>query len=90
MDTGYWWGHWWGPMFGIPWIFPLLCFIVMAAMIFMFFRRAGGCCTPMGLGPAAPRTEARETPRQILDRRLAGGEITRAEYEETRRRIESQ
>jgi uncharacterized membrane protein len=86
MDTGY----WWGPMFGIPWIFPLLCFIFMAAMIFMFFRRAGCGCMPMGRGPAAPRTEPRETPRQILDRRLAGGEITRAEYEETRRRIEAQ
>jgi len=82
--------YWWGPMFGIPWIFPLLCFIFMAAMIFLFFRRAGGCCMPMRHGPAAPRTEARETPRQILDRRLAGGEVTREEYEETRRRIGSQ
>jgi uncharacterized membrane protein len=87
MDTGY---YWWGPMFGTSWIFPLLCFIFMAAMIFMFFRRAGCGCMPMRHGPAAPRTEARETPRQILDRRLAGGEITEQEYEETRRRIESQ
>jgi len=86
MDTSY----WWGPMFGIPWVFPILCFIFMAAMIFMFFRRAGCGCMPMRHGPAGPRTDARETPRQILDRRLAGGEIGKQEYEETRRRIESQ
>ena len=86
MDPGY----WWGPMFGIPWIFPFLCFTFMVAMIFMIFRRAGGCCMPMRHGPAEPRNDARETPRQILDRRLAGGEITGQEYEEMRRRIDSQ
>ena len=86
MDTGY----WWGPMFGIPWIFPILCLIFMVTMVFLIFRRAGGCCMPMRHGPAEPRVDARETPRQILDRRLASGEITKQEYEETRRRIDSQ
>ena len=86
MDTGY----WWGPMFGIPWIFPFLCFIFMLAMIFLMFRRGGACCMPMRHGPAKSRIDAGETPRQILDRRLAGGEITKQEYEEMRRRIESQ
>ena len=86
MDPGY----WWGPMFGIPWIFPFLCFIFMVAMIFMIFRRAGGGCMPMCHGAAEPRNDARETPRQILDRRLASGEVTKQEYEETRRRIDSQ
>lgn len=62
----------------------------MVAMIFMIFRRAGGGCMPMRHRPAEPRIDVRETPRQILDRRLAGGEITKQEYEEMRRRIESQ
>jgi uncharacterized membrane protein len=86
MDPGY----WWGPMFGISWIFPILCFIFMVTLVFVVFRRAGTCCTPMRHGPAGPRIDARETPRQILDRRLASGEITNQEYQETRRRIESQ
>ena len=86
MDTGY----WWGPMFGIPWIFPVLCFLFMVAMIFMMIRRAGGCCMPMHHGPAKSRIDTSETPRQILDRRLAGGEVSKQEYEEMRRRIESQ
>ena len=86
MDTTY----WWGPMTGIPWIFPMLCFIFMAAMIFMFFRRAGGgCCIPTHHRQAGSGSDARETPRQILDRRLATGEIGTQEYEETKRRIES-
>ena len=86
MDPGYWWGS----MFGIPWIFPFLCFIFMMAMIFMIFRRAGGCCMAARHAPAEPRNDARETPRQILDRRLASDEVTKQEYEEMRRRIESQ
>lgn len=86
MDPGY----WWAPMFGISWIFPILCFVFMATMIYFVFHRAGGCCMPMHHGAAKPRIDARETPRQILDRRLASGEITNQDYEETRRRIESQ
>jgi uncharacterized membrane protein len=81
--------YWWGPMFGVSWIFPFLCFIFMAAMMFLIFRRAGGCCMPMRHGSAELRNDARETPRQTLDRRLAGGEITNQDYEEMRRRIES-
>jgi uncharacterized membrane protein len=83
-------GYWWGSLSGIPWIFPFLCFILMVAIIFIMFRRAGGCSMPMRHGPAEARIDARETPRQILDRRLASGEITGQEYEEMRRRIESQ
>jgi uncharacterized membrane protein len=83
-------GYWWGSMFGIPWIFPILCFIFMVTMIYFVLRRAGVCCMPMRHGPAEPRIDARETPRQILDRRLASGEVTNQDYEETRRRLESQ
>lgn len=36
--------------------------------------------------PAGPRTE---TPREILDRRLASGEITSEEYLEARRLLQS-
>ena len=85
MDTAY----WWGPMFSTSWIFPILCIIFMAAMIFMCLRRAGGCCMPMRHRPAQPRMDARETPRQILDRRLAAGELSAQEYEEMRRRVDS-
>jgi putative membrane protein len=57
----------------------------MVAMMFMMFRRGGGGRMPFGHG-AGPRTgNGRETPGQILDRRYAGGQITKEQYEAMRR-----
>ncbi len=63
-------GNWTG--FGYMWIFPLLFLAV-----FIYFMRGmfGG-----GMGGMHPK--APETPRQILDRRFAAGEISKEEYEE--------
>jgi len=83
MDPGYWWGQGWSWF----WIFPLLCMIFMAMMMLTMFRR--GTCMPMRRGPAVPPNEGRETARQILDRRLASGEITRTQHEQLRRDIDS-
>lgn len=76
----------WGPTFGMFWIFPLLCLIFMGVMMFMMFRRGGGCM-PMGRRDMSPNG-ARETPRQILDRRLASGQIDREQYDLMRRDLE--
>lgn len=79
----------WGFYFPMFWIFPLLCVIFMVAMMFIMFRRGGIGCMPFG-GGAGPRTGDRhETPRQILDRRYANGEITKEQYQQMRRDIES-
>ncbi len=77
----------WGPTFNMFWIFPLLCLIFMVAMMFMMFRRGGGCM-PMGRRDTSPNG-ARETLRQILDRRLASGQITREQYDSIRRDLET-
>lgn len=89
MDPGTWWGWWtWGERgYGMHWIFPLLCMIVMVAMMVLMFRR-GGCMT-MRRGPADPARAGRETPRQILDRRLASGEITREQHAQLKRDIDT-
>jgi putative membrane protein len=79
MDPAYWWAS----GFSMFWIFPLLCLIFMVAMMVMMFRRGG--CMPMRRGPSDWRNGTRETPRQILDRRLASGELTREQYEVMRR-----
>lgn len=66
-------GMW--PGFPWMWIFPFLFLIVIFVFMSIFFRRGPGCggrdhdCTP------------HETPRQILDRRYASGEISKEEYE---------
>ncbi len=38
--------------------------------------------------PAAAWNDKRESPREILDRRYASGEITKEQYEEMRRALE--
>lgn len=80
MDPG------WVSPFSTFWIFPLLCLIFMGVMMFMMFRSGG--CMPMGRRDSRSNAN-RETPRQILDRRLARGEITRERYDAMRRDIET-
>lgn len=77
---------WWS---GFPWmwIFPVMFFLAIIFMVFFFtlFLRGGG-------GPFwrqhGRNNELRKTPRQILDRRYAGGEITKEQYEEMKRNLE--
>jgi putative membrane protein len=56
--------------FGLMWIFPLLFLAVFIYFMRGMFGGGGG----MGAGRA-------ETPREILDRRFASGEINKEEYE---------
>lgn len=58
------------------WFFPLVCLVFMIGMMFMMFRHGG--CMSMHRGE-------RETPRQILDRRFASGEIAGDQYEKLKR-----
>jgi len=63
-------GIWTG--FGYMWIFPLLFLAV-----FIYFMRG-----MFGGGMGGMHSKNPETPRQILDRRFAAGEISKEEYEE--------
>lgn len=74
----FWDGMWWGPgswfpMF--PFGFMILCMIIMAA-VKMYM---------MGMGPF--RGRSRPNALDILNERLASGDIDRTEYEEKRRTI---
>jgi putative membrane protein len=69
-----------GTGMGWMWIFPFLLFLCMLGMMGMFWWRGfGRPWTGMG--------HFHETPRQILDRRYAGGEITQAQYDEMKRSL---
>lgn len=63
---------------GWMWIVPLLLFLVMVGTGMFWWRGFGR--------PWSGRIGGHfhETPRQILDRRYAGGEITKDEYNEMR------
>ena len=73
---------WCGPGMGWMWFFPFLFFIVMIAMMGLFWRRGvrPPRCGMMG-------DHLHETPRQILDRRYASGEITKEQYDEIKRNL---
>lgn len=74
-------GPYWWPGFGFMWIFPLVFLVVALA----FLLRGGPGCLWRGGGW---RDGKRESPREILDRRYANGEITKEQYEEMRRTLE--
>jgi len=78
MDPYTWW-------FGFPWmwIFPFT-FLIIAIVFLTFMFRGGG---PFCWGSRRDEP-TRETPRQILDRRYASGELTKEQYEEMKRNLE--
>jgi len=67
------------------WFFPLLCLVFMIGMMLMMFRHGG--CMPMYRGLRTGRGEGSETPREILDRRLASGELDEDRYETLKRAL---
>ena len=75
------------------WIFPFTFMVLMMLFIgfcvFGFFRRSGGwgASCPMCRWNT-PGTRDLDTPRQILDRRYAGGEITKEQYEGIKKDLE--
>lgn len=83
-------GMWpWGIMMGLFWL--LVVGIVIFLVVYLARQwgegppqTAGG--PPGGGEPPEPR---RESPREILDRRYAAGEIDREEYEQRKADLES-
>lgn len=75
MTPEYWMGH----GFGFMWIF---LFIFLA--VFVFFMRG-----MFGQNNSQNQNTTTETPREILDKRFAKGEINKEEYEEMKRTLNS-
>jgi putative membrane protein len=76
-------GAWWmSHGFGWMWIFPLIFLLVLVLLVVALLRGAAG---PRGDAHGGP---SRETAREILDRRFARGEISKAEYAEMKRTLD--
>jgi len=72
----------WTPYINAFWVFPLLCLIFMVIMMI-------ACRTmPARFGQCARGEGRRETAAHVLDRRYAGGEIDKAQYEAMRRDLD--
>ena len=81
-----WWPHEeWGWGWGSGWMLVMMLgwVVLLGFGIWAVVALTRGQSRP----PTVPRTEA---PQEILDRRLASGEITSAEYLEARELMESQ
>ena len=72
----------WAPYINGFWVFPLLCVLFMGIM--MIACRA----IPLRFGRCARSGDRWETAGQILDRRYAGGEIGKEQYEAMRRDLD--
>jgi len=87
------WTHWWGPHLHGFWFVPLVFMIAMCLLAGLMARRVGGWrCGAGRIGPwhSGWREGSSETPRQILDRRYASGEITKEQYQQMRRDLEDE
>jgi putative membrane protein len=71
-----------GFMFGMHWIAWIFWILLLALLVILIVRLApvSGRNVPPP-GPSGP------TPREILDRRYASGEITTQEYEERKAKL---
>ena len=76
--------HWWGHGFGFMWFIPLFFFVVLIMVLrSLFGQGAPGCGSNDG------NESHRDNAREILDKRFAKGEITKDEYEEMKKTLES-
>jgi putative membrane protein len=84
------WQHGWGGMMGGGW-FAWLLLLVLLVVLGVWAARAfsGGAARPGGTQYREPPRSERETPLEILQSRYARGEISREEYEEMRRDLQS-
>lgn len=83
----------WWEGFRWMWIFPFTFMVLMMLFIgicvFVFFRRSGwGSHSCPMCGWNSRGTQDQDTPRQILDRRYAGGDITKDQYEGIKKDLE--
>jgi len=81
MEPALWWGH----DFGFMWLIPLFFFVV-----FIFFMRGIFGRGSPGCGSHGGNAKHQENAREILDKRFAKGEITKDEYEDMKRTLESE
>jgi putative membrane protein len=73
---------WWGPMWFFPMIMPLVMLLVLVFCLYFLFGR-GGFRSP---GEAQPGRNG-DSALDILKKRYARGEITKAEFEKIKKDI---
>jgi putative membrane protein len=73
---------WWGPMWFFPMVMPLVMLVILVLCLYFLFGR-GGIRPP---GETQPGREG-DTALDILKKRYARGEITKADFEQIKQDI---
>ena len=84
-----WWGHMWGPMWFFPMVMPIVMLVVLIVVIYLIFGRGGFCAPWHGPTRYYDQDLSVESPSDILKRRYAKGEITKDEFEQMKRDLQS-
>ncbi len=75
---------WYWPMWFFPMFMPFFWLVVIGVVLYLIFGRGRG---PRICGPGSGPLE--ESPLDILKKRYAKGEITREEFEQMKRDVQS-
>jgi len=80
---------WWGPMWAFPMVMPIIMLVVLLLCLYFIFGR-GGFRPPWHNADRHHSTGRElESPLDILKNRYAKGEITKDEFEQMKRDIQS-
>jgi len=85
MPEAIWWGGWWI----MPIVMPLVMVVVLVTMLYLMFGHGG--FRPPWSDSDRPSSHPRdaETAMEVLKKRYAKGEITREEFEQMKKDLES-
>ena len=81
-----WYGIWWG----FPMVMPVIMVIALLIVLYLIFGRGGP--RPPSIGDRDRRhvdDRGLESAMEILKKRYAGGEITKEEFEQIKKDLES-
>jgi putative membrane protein len=79
---------WWGPMWFFPMIMPIIMVVVLVLCLYIIFGR-GGFRPPWHTDRPYSHGGQGESAVEILKKRYAKGEITKDEFEQMKRDIQS-